>query len=154
MPDEREKLEHKEPTEKGAQLGKKVPKAHRDGKEKLGSKVIREIEALWGLSVFLDPKDQRVISEKRVREGRGDQKARGESKVKLVPRAHPAFRGYRAEQEDLVAKDLVVIKVSREDQVHPVPQALPANPARLQAYLGHLHEENDDLFPMKWTTSL
>lgn len=52
---------------------------------------------------------------KKVQEGRGDQKARGESKAKLGPEVHPAFRGYRADLADLVPKDLAVIKVSRED---------------------------------------
>lgn len=149
LPDERGRLEHRALTEKEAPLERKVHKAHRDGKERPGSKVIREIEVPWDLLASLDPKDQRVTSEKRVREGRGDQKARGELKVKLVPGVHPVSKGYRADLADLVPKDLVEIKVSREDQVHRVLQALPANPERLAAYSGHPQEENDDLFPMK-----
>lgn len=154
LPDERGRLEHKDLTEKEAPLERMVHKAHRDSKGRPGTKVIREIEGPWDLQASLDPKDQRVTSEKRAREGRGDQKARGESKAKLVPGVHPASRGYRVDLADLVPKDLAVIKVSREDQVHRVLQALPANPERLAAYLGNPQEENDDLFPMKWTTSL
>jgi len=149
LPDERARLEHRDLTEKEAPLEKTVHKAHRDCKEKLGSRVIREIVVPWDLLASLDLKDQRVISEKRVREGREDKKARGESKAKLVPRVLPAFKEYRADLADLVPKDLAVIKVSREEQVHQVPQALPANPERLAAYLGNLGEENDDLLPMK-----
>jgi len=54
LPDERARLEHKDLTEKEALLEKTVPKAHRDCKEKPESKVIREIEVLWELLVFLD----------------------------------------------------------------------------------------------------
>lgn len=152
--DERERLGPRDLMAREVPPGEKVLKALKGSKVKLVSKGIREIEALWDLLALEETKDQRAKLEKRDLEGREDQKARGALKVKMGPQALLVSKVYRAELGKLEPKDLAEIKVSREEQVHPVPQALRVFPERLPACLGVVRAENDDPFPTTWTISL
>jgi len=142
-------------------MANKVPlekmelKVLRGSKVKLESEVIREIEAPWETLEFLEPRDQRVILEKRARGDCGGQKDQGVLKVRVVLQVLQACKAYRADLEIVGPRDQAEIKVPREELVHPVRQAPQGTQAQLAASLDHpVLDENGDLFPTKWRTSL